>query len=97
RLGEAMGERNLMCCDVGGTSTDVSLVVEGRPFVENTFELQHDMIISALSTEIASVGAGGGSIVSISHSGDVLVGPASAGADPGPACYGRGGARADAH
>lgn len=91
RLGEALGDRNLLCCDVGGTSTDVSLIVEGQPFVNNTFELEHDLIINALSTEISSVGAGGGSIVSISHSGDVLVGPASAGSDPGPACYGRGG------
>ena len=91
RLGEALGERNLVCCDVGGTSTDVSLVVDGQPFVDNTFELEHDLIINALSTEISSVGAGGGSIVSISSSGDVLVGPASAGSDPGPACYGRGG------
>jgi N-methylhydantoinase A len=91
RLGEALGDRNLICCDVGGTSTDVSLVVDGQPFVNNTFELEHDLIINALSTEISSVGAGGGSIVSISHSGDVLVGPASAGSDPGPACYGRGG------
>jgi N-methylhydantoinase A len=91
RLGEALGERNLVCCDVGGTSTDVSLVVDGAPFVENTFELEHDLVINALSTEISSVGAGGGSIVSISGSGDVVVGPASAGSDPGPACYGRGG------
>jgi N-methylhydantoinase A len=91
RLGEALGEDNLVCCDVGGTSTDVSLVVDGAPFVENTFELEHDLIINALSTEISSVGAGGGSIVSISASGDVVVGPASAGSDPGPACYGRGG------
>jgi N-methylhydantoinase A len=91
RLGGALGERNLVCCDVGGTSTDVSLVVEGAPFVDNTFELEHDLIINALSTEISSVGAGGGSIVSISASGDVVVGPASAGSDPGPACYGRGG------
>ena len=82
---------NLLCCDVGGTSTDVSLVVDGQPFVDNTFELEHDLIINALSTEISSVGAGGGSIVSISPSGDVVVGPASAGSDPGPACYGRGG------
>ena len=80
-----------MCCDVGGTSTDVSLVVDGAPFVDNTFELEHDLIINALSTEISSVGAGGGSIVSISASGNVVVGPASAGSDPGPACYGRGG------
>ena len=91
RLGEAVGESNLICCDVGGTSTDVSLVVDGQPFVNNTFSLEPDMIINALSTEISSVGAGGGSIVSISPAGDVLVGPASAGADPGPACYARGG------
>ena len=92
-LGAAIGERNLICCDVGGTSTDISLVVDGQPFVNNTFELEHDLVINALSTEISSVGAGGGSIVSISHSGDVLVGPDSAGSDPGPACYGRGGTR----
>jgi N-methylhydantoinase A len=92
-LGAAIGERNLICADVGGTSTDISLVVDGQPFVNNTFELEHDLIINALSTEIASVGAGGGSIVSISPSGDVLVGPDSAGSAPGPACYGRGGTR----
>lgn len=91
RLGEAIGEADLICCDVGGTSTDVSLVQDGRPFVNDTFSLEDDLIINALSTEISSVGAGGGSIVSISPAGDVLVGPASAGADPGPACYGRGG------
>lgn len=91
RLGEALGDDRLICCDVGGTSTDVSLVLEGRPSISDTFELEHDLVINALSTEVASVGAGGGSIVSISSSGDVVVGPASAGADPGPACYGRGG------
>jgi N-methylhydantoinase A len=90
-LGNAIGESNLLCADVGGTSTDVSLVVDGAPFVDTTFELEHDLVINALSTEISSVGAGGGSIVSISSSGDVQVGPGSAGADPGPACYGRGG------
>ncbi len=91
RLGEAMDDGNLLCVDVGGTSTDVSLVLDGRPFVSNTFELEHDLLINALSTEVSSVGAGGGSIVSISPSGDILVGPASAGSQPGPACYGRGG------
>ena len=91
RFGEAMGEDNLICADVGGTSTDVSLVQNGQPFVNDTFSLEHDLIINALSTEISSVGAGGGSIVAISPAGDVQVGPASAGADPGPACYGRGG------
>jgi N-methylhydantoinase A len=91
RFGAAIGDRDLLCCDVGGTSTDVSLVVGGKPFVENTFELEHDLIINALSTQISSVGAGGGSVVSISLSGDVQVGPGSAGSFPGPACYGRGG------
>jgi N-methylhydantoinase A len=90
-LGEALATGDIICCDVGGTSTDVSLVQGGRPFVNDTFSLEHDLIINALSTEISSVGAGGGSIVSISPAGDVVVGPASAGADPGPACYGRGG------
>ncbi|HEY7380911.1 MAG TPA: hydantoinase/oxoprolinase family protein [Gaiella sp.] len=91
RLAETLADGNLICCDVGGTSTDVSLVRDFRPIVSNTFELEHDLVINALSTEVRSVGAGGGSIVSISATGDVLVGPASAGADPGPACYGRGG------
>jgi N-methylhydantoinase A len=93
RFGAATGDENLLCCDVGGTSTDVSLVVAGKPFVDNTFELEHDLIINALATQISSVGAGGGSVVSISLSGDVQVGPGSAGSYPGPACYGRGGTR----
>ncbi|TJY66134.1 hydantoinase/oxoprolinase family protein [Arthrobacter sp. CAU 1506] len=91
RLGEALGERNLLCADVGGTSTDVSLIVDGKPFIQNTFELEHDMVINALSTEVSSVGAGGGSLVSVSPAGGIQVGPGSAGAEPGPACYGRGG------
>ncbi|OZM81350.1 hydantoinase/oxoprolinase family protein [Pseudonocardia sp. MH-G8] len=91
QLGGALGRGDLICADVGGTSTDVSLVVGGRPFVQNTFELEHDLVINALSTEVASVGAGGGSLVTVSASGGIQVGPGSAGADPGPACYGRGG------
>ena len=91
RLGQAMGEDRLVCCDVGGTSTDVALVMDGQTFTNDLFEIEHDLLVNALSTEIASVGAGGGSIVSVSPSGDIQVGPASAGADPGPACYSRGG------
>src|SRR4029077_21207639 len=91
RLGEELGEGNLIRRVVRSTSTDCSLVQDGRPFVNDTLSLEDDLIINALSTEISSVGAGGGSIVSISPAGDVLLGPASAGADPGPACYGRGG------
>jgi len=93
RLGEEIGEPRLICCDVGGTSTDVSLILGGDSFTNDSFEIEHDLVISALSTEVSSVGAGGGSLVDVSDSGDITVGPASAGAIPGPACYGRGGTR----
>lgn len=91
QLGKATGDENLICCDVGGTSTDVALIQNGSTFTNDSFEIEFDMVISALSTDISSVGAGGGSIVSITSTGDVQVGPESAGAYPGPACYGRGG------
>jgi N-methylhydantoinase A len=91
RLGELIGERNILCCDVGGTSTDISLVRDGAPVLDITFELEHDLVINALSAEVSSVGAGGGSIAAVDSAGNIAVGPASAGAEPGPACYGRGG------
>ena len=90
-LGAAIGDGNLIGCDVGGTSTDVTVLVNGAPFINDSFEIEHDLLVNTLSTEVASVGAGGGSIVSVSPSGDLRVGPRSAGATPGPACYGRGG------
>src|SRR4051794_1164660 len=90
-FGERIGEPNLICADVGGTSCDISIVSDGRPMVNTTFELEHDLVVNALSTEISSLGAGGGSIVSINAAGEVQVGPGSAGADPGPAAYGQGG------
>ncbi|MGR8947970.1 MAG: hydantoinase/oxoprolinase family protein [Gammaproteobacteria bacterium] len=90
-FGALICETNLLCADVGGTSCDISLVTDGQPFVNTTFELEHDLIVNALSNDISSIGAGGGSIVAVSPSGDITVGPESAGADPGPACYGRGG------
>ncbi len=90
-FGKLIDASNLLCADVGGTSCDISLVTDGQPFVNTTFELEHDLIVNALSNDISSIGAGGGSIVAISATGDVTVGPESAGAAPGPACYGRGG------
>lgn len=92
-LGAAIGDGNLIGCDVGGTSTDVTVIVNGAPFINDSFQIEHDLLVNTLSTEVASVGAGGGSIVSVSPSGDLRVGPQSAGATPGPACYGRGGVR----
>jgi N-methylhydantoinase A len=90
-FGEMIGVNNVLCADVGGTSCDISLVTDGKPFVDTTFELEHDLIVNALSIEIASLGAGGGSLVTVSPAGEIKVGPGSAGADPGPACYGTGG------
>ncbi len=90
-FGSMIDEPNLICTDIGGTSSDISVVTGGTPFVNTTFELEHDLIVNTLSNEIISVGAGGGSIVSITPTGEFKVGPESAGADPGPASYGRGG------
>ncbi len=92
-FGELIGEHNLICADIGGTSCDISLVTEGKPFVNTMFELEHDLVVNALSSEISSIGAGGGSLIAVSAAGDITVGPGSAGADPGPACYGKGGTR----
>jgi N-methylhydantoinase A len=92
-LGEQIDDRNLICADVGGTSVDISVVTEGQPFVNTDFELEHDLLINTLSTEVVSLGAGGGSIIDINSAGELTVGPGSAGADPGPACYGKGGER----
>ncbi|WP_033288406.1 hydantoinase/oxoprolinase family protein [Amycolatopsis jejuensis] len=90
-FGGLIGAGNLLCADVGGTSCDISMVTDGKPFVNTTFELEHDLIVNALSNEVSSIGAGGGSLITISPAGELKVGPGSAGADPGPACYGLGG------
>ncbi|MGE3773203.1 MAG: hydantoinase/oxoprolinase family protein, partial [Gammaproteobacteria bacterium] len=92
-FGALIDEPNQLCADVGGTSCDISVVTAGKPFVNTMFELEHDLVVNALSNEISSIGAGGGSLVAVSAAGDITVGPGSAGADPGPACYGKGGTR----
>jgi len=90
-FGEFIGDKNLLCADIGGTSADISVVLDGKPWANSSFELEWDMVVSALSTEIVTLGAGGGSVVAIGGTGQLTVGPESAGADPGPACYGKGG------
>jgi len=89
-FGKLIGDENLICCDVGGTSSDLSIVT-GEPHLNTTFELEPDMLVNALSVELGTLGAGGGSIVSALPTGEIKVGPESAGGDPGPACYGKGG------
>ncbi len=81
---------NLIAFDMGGTSTDLSLIVEGEAAVSTDRRVAGHRI-ALHSLDIASIGAGGGSIARVDAGGVLHVGPASAGADPGPACYGRGG------
>ena len=90
RVAAAAGYRNILTLDMGGTSTDVCLVHDGTP--RTTVENQIDGLpIVVPMVEIITVGAGGGSIAYVDPGGMLKVGPASAGADPGPSCYGRGG------
>jgi N-methylhydantoinase A len=90
-FGAAVGRENLICCDVGGTSTDISIVMGGKPVVQTTFDIEHDLIVNTLANEVITLGAGGGSIVAVGAAGELRVGPESAGGRPGPACYDRGG------
>ncbi len=93
RLGAALGYDDLVSFDMGGTSTDVCRIVGGRP--EVAYERNVDGYACRLpSVAIDTVGAGGGSLAWADDAGALRVGPRSAGAHPGPACYGRGGAGA---
>jgi N-methylhydantoinase A len=85
---------NFVTFDMGGTSTDVSTVVKGLENVTTSFEIEWGVPIQVPMIDIHSIGAGGGSIAWIDKGGMLRVGPQSAGADPGPACYGRGGTKA---
>src|SRR5215217_1871528 len=88
-LSEVLDRPNLLCVDMGGTSFDASLIVEGQPTVSTEIELEGLPVLMSL-VNIHTVGAGGGSLAYL-EAGALRVGPKSAGADPGPACYGRGG------
>jgi N-methylhydantoinase A len=88
-LSKVTGRPNLLCIDMGGTSFDLSLIVDGRPTVSAETELEGLPILMPL-VDIHTIGAGGGSLGWL-EAGGLRVGPQSAGAMPGPACYGRGG------
>lgn len=89
----ACGFGDLVTIDMGGTSADVALVDDGRPEVAEESSID-GLPFRTPSLDVISVGAGGGSIAWVDEGGALRVGPASAGADPGPACYGRGGTEA---
>ena len=88
-LSQIIKKPNLICVDMGGTSFDMSLIINGSPNVTNETEKQSLPLLIPL-VDIHTIGAGGGSIAWL-ETGALRVGPQSAGADPGPACYGKGG------
>ena len=91
--GRRAGITNLLTYDMGGTSTDVAMIRGGVAPVSNEIEVEYAMPIHVPMVDVRTVGAGGGSIARIDAGGMLRVGPESAGSDPGPVCYGRGGTR----
>jgi len=89
--GRRAGFTSLVTYDMGGTSTDVALIVDAQPSVSNEIEIEYAMPIHVPMVAVHTIGAGGGSIARVDASGLITVGPESAGARPGPICYGRGG------
>ncbi len=85
------GYPNVVTYDMGGTSTDVALIRNAQAAVSNEIEIEYAMPIHVPMVDVRTVGAGGGSIARVDDSGLLRVGPQSAGASPGPICYGRGG------
>jgi N-methylhydantoinase A len=89
-LGERVDVPDMFTFDMGGTSTDVGAVVDGRPLRRSSFQVS-GLTVGLPTIDVVTVGAGGGSHVWVDPGGALRVGPRSSGADPGPAYYGRGG------
>jgi N-methylhydantoinase A len=85
--------QNVITCDMGGTSFDVGMIVNGEPIVSNDRDLGFSLPMRIPVIDIHTIGAGGGSIAHINEAGMLQVGPRSAGAVPGPIAYGRGGTK----
>ncbi len=92
-IANAAGYPNIISCDMGGTSFDVSLVADGKSSLAAQSSIEYGMVVRSPMIEITTIGAGGGSIASIDEGGLLNVGPESAGSDPGPVCYGLGNTR----
>jgi N-methylhydantoinase A len=88
--GEA-GFQNVISCDMGGTSFDIAVIKDGVPAVTTEKDISYAVPVRVAMIDIHTIGSGGGSIARINEGGILQVGPESAGADPGPICYGRGG------
>jgi len=91
--GRKAGRVDLLTYDMGGTSTDVALIRNAEPAVSNEIEVEYAMPIHVPMVDVRTIGAGGGSIARVNAANLLEVGPESAGANPGPICYGRGGKR----
>ena len=97
RIGERLGEPNVIYLDIGGTTAKCSLIEDGEPKMTTEYRIEwrpdyagYPIMVPVV--DIVEIGAGGGSIAWVDAGGSIRVGPQSAGAEPGPACYGRGGA-----
>jgi N-methylhydantoinase A len=86
-----LGERNAISLDMGGTSADVAAIVGGEPAFRNEWHIEFNIPIIFPAVDLVTIGAGGGTIAWIDSTGALRSGPQSAGAEPGPVCYGRGG------
>jgi N-methylhydantoinase A len=89
--GKQAGEHELITLDMGGTSCDVGIVRNGQIGYSTNFEIEWGLPVAAPSVDLTTIGAGGGSIAWVDKGGFLRLGPQSAGAEPGPACYGKGG------
>ena len=92
-IAKASGFDNLITCDLGGTSFDVSVIAGGKVSVAAQTTIDFGLVIRTPMIEITTIGAGGGSIASVDRGGLLQVGPESAGSVPGPVCYGQGNTR----
>jgi N-methylhydantoinase A len=90
-VARALGEPNVLTLDMGGTSADVGILVNGTQRHTTEYEIEWGLPAAVPLIDIKSIGAGGGSIAWVDAGGFLRVGPRSAGAQPGPICYGRGG------
>ncbi len=89
-IAEAAGYPNVITCDMGGTSFDVSLIADGVPALSLQTAIDFGLVVRTPMIEITTIGAGGGSIAWVDRGGFLQIGPESAGSDPGPVCYGLG-------
>jgi len=92
-LAKAAGCENVITCDLGGTSFDVSVIAGGKTSTASQSTIDFGLVIRTPMIEITTIGAGGGSIAWVDRGGLLEVGPESAGSVPGPACYGAGNTR----